>query len=181
MITTTLNSVAGLASTIEEPLEIKAQHRAKEIVATYPIDEQFLSIKLPLPLTYPLTSITVLTSNRVGIEEKRWHSWLLTISGIINFPASPSSSGNAGSSGGGDGGAGAILDGILVWRKNIEGTLKGQSECSICYSVVGADWQLPNKRCGTCRNFFHGGCLFRWFRSSNSSSCPLCRNAFNYS
>ncbi len=24
------------------------------------------------------------------------------------------------------------------------------------------------------------GCLYKWFKSSNSSSCPLCRNAFTY-
>jgi [phosphatase 2A protein]-leucine-carboxy methyltransferase len=28
---------------------------------------------------------------------------------------------------------------------------------------------------------FHSDCLFRWFRSSNASSCPLCRNNFPYS
>jgi E3 ubiquitin-protein ligase DOA10 len=40
--------------------------------------------------------------------------------------------------------------------------------------------QTPNKRCATCKNTFHSVCLFRWFKSSNQSTCPLCRNNFVY-
>ena len=75
---------------------------------------------------------------------------------------------------------GSLIDGLSAWRRNVQGALKGQSECAICYSIISSDKQLPNKRCGTCKNLFHSGCLYRWFKSSNSSSCPLCRNPFNY-
>lgn len=32
----------------------------------------------------------------------------------------------------------------------------------------------------TCKNLFHSSCLFKWFKTSNASTCPLCRNAFNF-
>lgn len=150
--------------TTSEPLTVKVSARAHEVTASYPLDEQHMSIRIILPPTYPLAPVLVESVHRVGIDEKKWRSWLLTTAGVINF----------------SGTSGVIIEGLVAWRKNVTGALKGQSECAICYSVVSTDKQLPSKRCGTCRNLFHGSCLFRWFRSSGSSSCPLCRNAFNY-
>ncbi|MCJ1388866.1 hypothetical protein MMC18_001716 [Xylographa bjoerkii] len=150
--------------TTDTSLAVKVSSRAHELTASYPLDEQHMSIRIVLPPTYPLASVLVESVQRVGIDEKKWRSWLLTTAGVINF----------------SGTSGAIIEGLVAWRNNVTGALKGQSECAICYSVVSADRQLPSKRCGTCRNLFHGSCLFRWFRSSGSSSCPLCRNAFNY-
>ncbi len=125
-----------------------------------------MQIAIQLPPSYPLSRATVDSVHRVAVDEKKWHSWLMTTQGVINFSAV--------------GDECTLIDGLMAWSKNVSATLKGQTECAICYSVVGADRQLPGKRCGTCRNLFHGSCLFRWFKSSNSSSCPLCRNRFNY-
>ena len=148
-------------------LEIRVNPRSREVTASYPIDEQSMSIRIILPPTYPLHAVAVTTGQRVGIDEKKWAAWLNTSNIAINFSSSSQ-------------GLGCIIDGLVAWRKNVVGKLKGQSECAICYSVVSADRQLPTKRCGTCKHMFHGSCLFRWFKSSSSSSCPLCRNAFNY-
>ena len=76
---------------------------------------------------------------------------------------------------------GSIIDGLSAWRRNVAGALKGQSECSICYSMISVDKQLPSKKCPTCKNAFHSSCLLRWFKMSNASLCPLCRNAFKFS
>ncbi|MCJ1314021.1 hypothetical protein MMC25_007701 [Agyrium rufum] len=196
VISTVFDTLSQLKTSIEAPLEIKIFPKAREVIASYPLDEQYLEISITLPPTYPLAPVGLSTHHRVGIDEKKWQSWLLISQGTINFPyststttttapvnsssstepAAPSKTSPSSSTGG----ASSLLDGILAWRRNVEGALKGQSECAICYSVVGADRQLPSKRCGTCKNLFHGGCLYRWFRSSNSSSCPLCRNAFKY-
>lgn len=75
---------------------------------------------------------------------------------------------------------GSITDGLSSFRRNVTGALKGQTECAICYSIISADRQLPQKRCPTCKNLFHASCLFKWFKTSNASTCPLCRNAFNF-
>jgi hypothetical protein len=40
----------------------------------------------------------------------------------------------------------------------------------------GSNYSLPDKKCKTCNNPFHSQCLFKWFSSSQQSTCPLCRN-----
>ena len=147
----------------DRPVEIKASPRASEVVASIQVDPESppISLSISLPSAYPLESPIVTSRNRVGVSEKNWQSWLRTFQ-IIIFSS------------------GSIIEGLVAFRRNVQGALKGQSECAICYSIIGTDMQTPNKKCGTCKNMFHGVCLFRWFKSSNSSSCPLCRNNFNY-
>ncbi|KAK5191026.1 hypothetical protein LTR92_009238 [Exophiala xenobiotica] len=147
----------------EAAVNVKASLSGFETVASIAIDPESppISIAISLPSAYPLDSPTVASRTRVGVSDKNWQSWLRTFQ-IIIFST------------------GSIIEGLIAFRRNVQGALKGQSECAICYSIIGTDMQTPNKRCGTCRNTFHGNCLFRWFKSSNSSSCPLCRNNFNY-
>ena len=148
-------------------LEIKVSPRARELTASYPIDDQNVAIRVCLPPAYPLQPATFVSARRVGFDERKWSAWLNASQIITNF--APTSQG-----------LGCVIDGLVAWRRNVVGALKGQKECAICYSIVGADGALPTKRCATCKNIFHGGCLFRWFKSSSSSGCPLCRNPFSY-
>lgn len=150
------------ASDGDAALTVKVNGRAKEVVAGYEVDEQFMTMAMRLPATYPLASVTVEGINRVAVSEHKWQSWLRAAQGVVVF-----SNGN-------------LVDGLVAWRRNVVGALRGQSECAICYSIISADKQLPSKRCLTCKNLFHSSCLFKWFKSSNGSSCPLCRNPFNY-
>ncbi|KAM5483810.1 hypothetical protein McanCB56680_002912 [Microsporum canis] len=149
----------------DHALEVKTSSKAAEIIGSIEIDEESppTSIAISLPPTYPLHQAIVTGRSRVAVDEKKWKSWLLVIQGVILF-----SNGN-------------LMDGLLAFRRNVQGALKGQGECPICCSIISSNMQTPNKRCGTCKNNFHSDCLFRWFKSSNSSSCPLCRNSFLYS
>jgi len=149
----------------EQPLHVKIYFKAAELVASIEVDEESppTSVSISLPPNYPLQSAIVTGLHRVVVDESRWKHWLQVIQGVIMF-----SNGN-------------LVDGLLTFRKNVQGALKGQSECAICYSVMSAKMQTPNKKCATCKNTFHSDCLFRWFKSSNASSCPLCRNNFPYS
>ncbi|EER26661.1 C3HC4 type (RING finger) zinc finger containing protein [Coccidioides posadasii C735 delta SOWgp] len=149
----------------EQALQVRVSYKAAEIVASIEIDEESptTSISISLPPTYPLLQALVVGGSRVAVDDKKWKSWLLAIQGVIMF-----SNGN-------------LVDALLAFRKNVQGALKGQGECAICYSVISTNMETPNKKCATCKNTFHSDCLFRWFRSSNSSSCPLCRNNFLYS
>ncbi|KAL8988762.1 MAG: hypothetical protein Q9177_002214 [Variospora cf. flavescens] len=151
----------------DQSMTIKTSAPTREITASIPIDEQAMSIAIALPPSYPLSRATVSGLHRVGVTEQKWRGWIITTQGVINF----SDIGGGGQS---------LIDGLTAWRKNVTATLKGQAECAICYSVISADRQLPSKRCGTCKNLFHGSCLYKWFKSSNSSGCPLCRNQFSY-
>ncbi|KAL4895806.1 hypothetical protein BDV59DRAFT_173180 [Aspergillus ambiguus] len=148
----------------ERALTVKTSAKTAEIIASIPVDEESppVAISISLPPAYPLQPAVVVGRSRVLVDEKKWKSWLLTIQGVIMFAN------------------GSLVDGLLAFRKNVQGALKGQSECAICYSVISTDMQTPNKRCATCKNTFHSVCLFRWFKSSNQSTCPLCRNNFVY-
>ncbi|KAL4750686.1 hypothetical protein BDW72DRAFT_193622 [Aspergillus terricola var. indicus] len=148
----------------ERALNVKVSSKTAEIIASIPVDEESppVSISITLPAAYPLHPAQVFGRSRVLVDERKWKSWLLTIQGVIMF-----ANGN-------------LEDGLLAFRRNVQGALKGQSECAICYSVISTDMQTPNKRCATCKNAFHSVCLYRWFKSSNQSTCPLCRNQFTF-
>ena len=175
----------------EKELVIAVVKRAREIHASYEVDDMNVKILIRLPNNYPLEAVKVEGVNRVAASEKKWTSWLMITQGAITFsvrtilsplPISPhphpsftketknlTKLQN-----------GSITDGLITFRKNVVGALKGQTECAICYSIIAADKKMPDKRCQTCKNLFHSGCLFKWFASSNQNTCPLCRNPFNY-
>ncbi|KAF2420769.1 hypothetical protein EJ08DRAFT_620568 [Tothia fuscella] len=167
-----LNTVETWSKTQEEntasdeppAILIRINPRSSELSASYPMDdESSATITITLPPTFPLHLARVTSpSTKLAVGEKRWAAWLRNTQGVIAFSNN------------------SIVDGILAWRRNVFGALKGQTECAICYAVVGEDGKLPQKKCRTCRNSFHGGCLYKWFRSSSGSTCPLCRNNFNY-
>ncbi len=167
-----LSTIAAWApsqATDDQPMTIKTSLSTREITASIPIDEQTMAISVRLPPSYPLARAEVKSIHRVGVVEKKWQSWLMISQGVMNLSSGSAGEGNA------------LIDGLIAWRKNVSAAMKGQAECAICYSVVNGAKELPSKRCSTCKNSFHSSCLFRWFKSSNSSSCPLCRNAFHYS
>ena len=161
-----LDSVAKWATT-QDPddtvVQVKFKPRIREMVASMEIDPESppIAIVVQLPANFPLDSPKVIGRTRVGVSEKNWQAWMRTFQ-IIIFST------------------GSIIEGLIAFRRNTTLALKGQGECAICYSIIGTDMQTPNKKCGTCKNTFHGACLFRWFSSSNSSTCPLCRNNFSY-
>ncbi|KAK4498188.1 hypothetical protein PRZ48_010845 [Zasmidium cellare] len=168
IIDTSLQGVANWAekSVKDDPdyenMTVRVGMRSKEINVSYLVDEQTMAIKVILPETYPLDSAKVVSVNRVAVKEEKWQSWLRNCQGVITFSN------------------GSITDGLTAWRKNVIGALKGQTECAICYSIISGDKQLPTKRCPTCKNLFHSSCLLKWFKTSNASTCPLCRNPFNF-
>ncbi|KAK5165332.1 hypothetical protein LTR04_001330 [Oleoguttula sp. CCFEE 6159] len=160
-----LTSASEWAATQDNPdeaLTVKVSPRVREVTSSYVLDEQNLVFLIRLPSAFPLKQATCEGVNRVAISEQKWQSWLRNCQGVIAFSNN------------------SLPEGLASIRRNILGTLKGQSECAICYSIISSDKQLPSKRCSTCKNLFHSGCLFKWFKTSNASKCPLCREPFNY-
>ena len=138
---------APTQTTGDQPLTIKVSSSAREVTASIPVDEQTMVLVIRLPPAYPLARAEVEGVHRVGVPEKKWTSWIRSAQGQLTIAS--------------EGGGNALIDCLLAWRKNVTATMKGQSECAICYSVVGADRTLPSKVCKTCKNKFHGSCLFR--------------------
>ena len=168
IIADTLDSVQSWAESQETPasdeqeLLVKVSKTAREVTAGYEVDEAQAAIVIKVPSSYPIEGVTVAGLHRVAVTERKWQSWIMTTQGVITF-----SNGN-------------IIDGLQVFKRNIVGALKGQSECAICYSIISADKRMPDKRCTTCKNLFHRTCLYKWFQSSNQNTCPLCRNPIDY-
>ncbi|KAK4545073.1 hypothetical protein LTR36_003624 [Oleoguttula mirabilis] len=168
IISTSLQAVAEWSekSVKEDPeyekMSVKVGTKSKEIYVSYVVDEQTMAIKVVLPEAYPLASAQVVGVSRVAVKEEKWQSWLRNCQGVITFSN------------------GSITDGLSAWRKNVTGALKGQTECAVCYSIIDSQKQLPTKRCPTCKHLYHSSCLFKWFKTSNASTCPLCRNTFNF-
>ncbi|KAF8970121.1 hypothetical protein BDZ97DRAFT_1792056 [Flammula alnicola] len=146
----------GLA---DEHLSVKVASAVNEVVAAYSVDEHQLEIKLRIPGDWPLHKIEVRDVKRVGVDENRWRAWVLGVQQTIWAHN------------------GRIVDGLGLFKKNVTLHFEGQVECAICYSIISVmDGTLPKKPCKTCKNRFHAGCLYKWFNTSHSSSCPLCRS-----
>lgn len=150
----------------EKELIVKVNYAQAEVTAAYPFDDDgedhSATILIKVKPTYPLESIDVIGVNRLGCSERKWQSWLRITHGIITMSN------------------GALIDGLTAYRRNVLGALRGHVECAICYSFVAVDKKMPDKKCPTCKNIFHGNCLHKWFQSSGQSTCPLCRTRMDF-
>ncbi|TRM62271.1 hypothetical protein BD626DRAFT_558116 [Schizophyllum amplum] len=152
----TADSAADLT---DENFVVKVATAVHEVTASYTVDEHQLEMKLKIPADWPLHKIEMRDVKTVGVDERRWRSWMLAVQQVLWFQS------------------GHILDGLALFKKNVTLHFDGQVECAICYSIISVmDGSLPKKPCKTCKNRFHSGCLYKWFNSSHSSSCPLCRS-----
>ncbi|KAI8986673.1 hypothetical protein BD414DRAFT_460911 [Trametes punicea] len=150
------NATAELSG---ENISIKVASVVNEVTAAFTVDEQQLELTVKLPSDWPLHAIEIKDSKHVGVTEDRWRAWELGVQQILTFRS------------------GSIVDGLSFFLKNVTSHFEGIAECAICYSVVNAtDGSLPRKPCKTCKNRFHAACLYKWFNTSHSSSCPLCRS-----
>ncbi|KAG8852759.1 hypothetical protein FRB91_005987 [Serendipita sp. 411] len=130
-----------------------------EVSMSYVIDEQKMEMGVKLPSEYPLRNVEVKDGRRVGVPETKWRGWLFAVQQLVGTQN------------------GHVVDALGMFKKNVSLHFEGQVECAICYSIISlTDLQLPTKPCKTCKNRFHASCLYKWFKSSSSSSCPLCRS-----
>lgn len=139
-------------------LIIKARPNAREVYAVYTRDEFRMELTIKLPVNYPLGPVQIDGGKRVGVTDLKWRGWLLRLTTFLAHQNGP------------------ILDGIDLWRKNIDNRFEGIEKCMICFSILHSNYQLPKKKCQTCSKMFHNLCLYKWFESSGNSTCPLCRN-----
>ena len=145
-------------------LTVKASRGAREVTARYEIDDAALELVIRLPASYPLASAELECVRRVGITEARMRKWMLGVSAILQHRN------------------GAVAEGLMLWRKNVDGEFAGVEPCPICYLVIhGANHQTPRLRCQQCRNKFHSACLYKWFTNSSKSTCPLCQTPWGAS
>lgn len=161
MLTNVENATKSLIGG-EENLTIKVNKVTNEIKSIYIIDEQTMEMVVKIPNAFPLSGVSVEGPTRLGVKEKQWKAWLLASQRVISLTN------------------GSIVDSIDLFKRNVNLHFSGFEECAICYSILHQDHSLPSKVCPTCLNKFHAACLYKWFKSSGSSTCPLCRSTFNF-
>lgn len=55
---------------------------------------------------------------------------------------------------------GSIMEGLALWKNNVDKRFEGIEDCMICFSVIhGSNYSLPKKGCRTCKKKFHSACL----------------------
>ncbi|XP_042637268.1 E3 ubiquitin-protein ligase listerin [Orycteropus afer afer] len=142
-------------------MTVKARAATREVMATYTIEDIVIELIIQLPSNYPLGSITVESGKRVGVAVQQWRNWMLQLSTYLTHQN------------------GSIMEGLALWKNNVDKRFEGVEDCMICFSVIhGFNYSLPKKACRTCKKKFHSACLYKWFTSSNKSTCPLCRETF---
>ncbi|KAL4857852.1 3-hydroxyisobutyryl-CoA hydrolase [Chlorella vulgaris] len=122
-------------------------------------DGHLLELAVKLPASMPLRAPELECRRKVGVSEGRLRKWLLSISGFLRMQN------------------GSVAEAVSLWKRNVDKEFEGQEECLICYSIIQhTSGQLPRLSCRTCRKRFHGGCLYKWFKSSGKSTCPHCQS-----
>ncbi|KAB8292386.1 hypothetical protein EYC80_008122 [Monilinia laxa] len=138
----------------EKELEIKASRGTRSVFASYEVDETSIQIAIRFPSNYPFYIVKVEGLNRVAVPENKWKSWLLIVQSAVAFSN------------------GSLIDGLTTFRRNVEGSLKGHTECAICYSIISSDKKIPDKRCGTCTRFTPSPAYYNSTERSKQASTP---------
>nr|XP_026692800.1 E3 ubiquitin-protein ligase listerin [Ciona intestinalis] len=143
----------------QDDFDVVARPASKEVVATYQITDAEFVISIQLPTNYPLSPVQVNTVRKAGVKATQWRYWILQMTMLLRHQN------------------GQILDALYLWKEKVDKRLHGLEECMICFSVVhGSNSQsLPKLQCKTCKKKYHAECLYKWFDTSNQSTCPLCR------
>ncbi|GJM88057.1 hypothetical protein PR202_ga04076 [Eleusine coracana subsp. coracana] len=145
----------------DEDFSVSVNRSAYEIVAMYKKEETGIDLVIRLPSCYPLRHVDVDCTRILGISEVKRRKWLLSLTSFVRNQN------------------GAIAEAIRTWKSNFEKEFEGVEECPICYSILHtSNHSLPKLACKTCKHKFHGACLYKWFSTSNKSTCPLCQTPF---
>ncbi|OXB60106.1 hypothetical protein ASZ78_003087 [Callipepla squamata] len=132
-------------------MTVKARSAAREVIATYSVDDIFIELIIQLPSNYPLGSITVESGKRVGVAVQQWRNWMLQLSTYLTHQN------------------GSIMEGLSLWKNNVDKRFEGIEDCMICFSVIhGSNYSLPKKACRTCKKKFHSACLMKMDKNFQS-------------
>lgn len=157
------NSFADLTKD-QDPFFIKTY--SNSVLGEYRIEDTSVQVTITFPQIYPLRLVQVDGKSSAGIPDSKFRSWMLNLTSLFQLSYT-------------------LAQALTHFKRNLELHFKGIEDCAICnlfliigYSIISIDKQIPNKTCRVCSHVFHGSCLYKWFKSSNQNTCPLCRQPF---
>ncbi|XP_017758583.1 PREDICTED: E3 ubiquitin-protein ligase listerin [Eufriesea mexicana] len=143
-----------------ENMQVKVHPTFREVVALYQMDDTKLELNIVLPPNHPLGPVTVEPGQHAG-GTANWRNCHMQLSIFLTHQN------------------GSVWDGLALWKRNLDKKFAGVEECYICFSIFHINtYQIPKLSCHTCRKKFHTACLYKWFNTSQKSTCPICRNIF---
>lgn len=139
-------------------MRVTGSVRARRVVAVFEQDEAEVEMEVSMPDLYPLKAVEVGCNGSMGVRKDKWRRWALQLRAVVAAQD------------------GSVLDAVRQWKANLDAEFEGVEPCPICYCVLSAtDKRLPSVNCRVCHTKFHSSCLYRWFASSNNTTCPMCR------
>jgi hypothetical protein len=145
--------------TVEDAdVEVKYSRTTREMTVSFAKAEATVALIVGFPETFPL-QFASMTPSAKGVPDGKLRQWLLGAKRLLE--------------------TGAPQLAVSMWLDNVAGYFDGVEECPICYSVLHLTLKtLPRKPCPTCKYVFHSECIYKWFKTSQKSTCPLCQSPF---
>lgn len=118
-------------------MQIRVLVQAREIIATYSLEEAKMELIVSLPNNYPLGAIKVECKKHIGGKFQA-REIVKQLSIYLTHQN------------------GRLYNGIFIWKRNLDRKYEGVEECYVCYSVIHQEnLQLPRLTCKTCKKKFH--------------------------
>ena len=119
-------NLSSLSDDSESSIKIKGMLSTREVVSMYSMKDLNMELVIKLPVNYPLGIVQVSSIKRLGVSENQWRNWLLQLTTFLTHQN------------------GSIIQGLNIWKRNVDKKFNGVEECTICYSVIhGITYQLP--------------------------------------
>ncbi|KAK2159778.1 hypothetical protein LSH36_146g00025 [Paralvinella palmiformis] len=96
-------------------MTIKTRPAAREVAATYTVEELTMELVVTLPNNHPLGQITVECGKRIGVATAQWRNWMLQLTTFLHRQN------------------GSILDGLTLWRRNVNKSTNGSTRAIILH------------------------------------------------
>jgi hypothetical protein len=78
-----IKSPETVAELTDENMTVKVAQAVNEVTASYLVDEHQLEITLKMPADWPLHTIEIKDTKKVGVLDDRWRAWVFGVQQII--------------------------------------------------------------------------------------------------
>ncbi|KHJ85117.1 hypothetical protein OESDEN_15162, partial [Oesophagostomum dentatum] len=125
----------------DKSLKIRVVPVSGEVIAEYTVEETTMRLSIVMPQDWPL-SVPSIQIDKAIVPSEKVKKWLLQLTAYLFHQN------------------GSTVEGIIMWRKNVDRDVEGAEACTICMMTIhSTNHQLPKVKCRQCKNKFHSNCL----------------------